>query len=339
MRKIVLDFIAKLLFKSVKPSEIFDLVKDNDFVECLVKISSSYLIMPLIYTKLKSNGLLDLFPKDFVEFIKEINLLNKYRNEHLLNELDFFNQLFKKNNIDFVFLKGAALISHSYFEDISDRMLGDIDILVSKNDFKKSIKLLKELGYNSKNNHQFFNKIHFPRLVHKDRVFCVEIHEELVRHNQIKLLPPDKVLKNKIKSNREYPIPCEKDLLLHSIYNYQINDHGSLYCQHNFRNLYDSFRIIKKEKINTELLPKNKIINRYFIIASIYSENFIISSMNFGLSLYRQRFLLKNKNKTIWKIDSFLIKSFRVFLKKPWQFYIFVLDKEYRTYLFNKNKN
>ena len=187
--------------------------------DSLIKIASSHLVLPLVYSKLKKNDLLNLFPNDFVGFLNEICILNRLRNEHLLIELNQLNQLLKQNDIDYVFLKGAALLADSYFEAISDRMVGDIDVLVSKKDFKRVIKILKDDGYSSKNNHQFFNKIHFPRLIHKERVFCVEIHEELIRHDQIKLFSPEKVLKNKKRLKNNVPIPNGLNLFLHAIYN------------------------------------------------------------------------------------------------------------------------
>ena len=337
MRKTVLDFISKLLFDSVKAYEIKELIKDDDFINNLIKIASSHLILPLVHSKLKKNDLLYLFPNNFVGFLNEISILNRSRNEHLLIELNQLNQLLKQNDVDYVFLKGTALLADCYFEAISDRMVGDIDILVSKKDFKRVIKILKDDGYSSKNNHQFFNKIHFPRLIHKERVFCVEIHEELIRHGQIKLFPPEKVLKNKKKMKNNVPIPNELNLFLHAIYNFQINDHGSLYAIYSFRNLYDVFTIKQKNKINLDQIPENDIVNKYFIIAGNYSKAFIISPQNFRLCLYKQRYLFKTNFKIIWEIDFFIMKYFRIlFLKKPRQFYVFITDKKYRVYLLNK---
>ena len=49
--------------------------------------------------------------------------------------------------INFVFLKGSALISAEVFDDIGERMIGDIDILVDKNKIDEAQRILKNNGY------------------------------------------------------------------------------------------------------------------------------------------------------------------------------------------------
>ena len=71
-------------------------------------------------------------------YLKEIYEINRNRNEILLNEINEINEIFYKNNIDFVFLKGAANISCNLYNDIGERMVGDIDLLVNKMIFKKA---------------------------------------------------------------------------------------------------------------------------------------------------------------------------------------------------------
>ena len=51
------------------------------------------------------------------------------------------------NNIDHVFLKGAALVSSIYKDSLGIRMVGDIDILINNDQILKAKSLMEDYGY------------------------------------------------------------------------------------------------------------------------------------------------------------------------------------------------
>ena len=55
-----------------------------------------------------------------------------------------------KNNIKHIFLKGTALLLSNVFEDIGERMIGDIDFIIQGKDEEKIKKVLEKNKYSSK---------------------------------------------------------------------------------------------------------------------------------------------------------------------------------------------
>ena len=55
-----------------------------------------------------------------------------------------------ENNIKHIFLKGTALLLSNVFEDIGERMIGDIDFIVQGKDEEKIKKVLEKNKYSSK---------------------------------------------------------------------------------------------------------------------------------------------------------------------------------------------
>lgn len=68
------------------------------------------------------------------------------------------------------------------YEDIAERMVGDIDFIFSKEDYPKAIKILIEFGYSdvvkTYDNLPIFK--HYPRLKKENNIAAVEIHKELL---------------------------------------------------------------------------------------------------------------------------------------------------------------
>ena len=51
------------------------------------------------------------------------------------------------NNIRPIFLKGTANLLAGVYEDIGERMVGDIDFIFSQQDYPKAITILRDFGY------------------------------------------------------------------------------------------------------------------------------------------------------------------------------------------------
>ena len=139
-----LNFIINLLFD--------DKIIDDSFFEKidyekLVKISSANLLIPSIYYKLFMTKKLEKVPRDFKLYLSEIFKINKNRNEQLLIEIKEISRYFNRENISFCFIKGSSFILNNVYNSYGERMINDIDILVDKKSFLKSIEILKENGY------------------------------------------------------------------------------------------------------------------------------------------------------------------------------------------------
>ena len=69
------------------------------------------------------------------------------RNEEIIAQAKELNTLLLEHNITPIFIKGTGNLLEGLYEDIAERMVGDIDFLFSKEDYPRAIELLKDNGY------------------------------------------------------------------------------------------------------------------------------------------------------------------------------------------------
>ena len=69
------------------------------------------------------------------------------------------------------------------FKNRGERMIGDIDILVKKEDSIMAKEILENIGYISKKNKKIFKNegIHLDRQINKNKIFAIEIHNQLLK--------------------------------------------------------------------------------------------------------------------------------------------------------------
>ena len=191
-------FIRHLLFKS----ELCPSLKSINF-EKLVRISSSHLLIPSIYLKLNKGNIQKNIPKEFLNYSRKIYNINKERNKNLISEISEISEILKKNKINHVFVKGSANLISGIYQGIGERMIGDIDILIQKNQIDNANQLLKKVGYFEYKVNSFIvdSKRHLPRLIKKGKIFAVELHKEIFEIKNLTMISPTDLLKKKCQFN------------------------------------------------------------------------------------------------------------------------------------------
>ncbi len=297
-------FLIGALFFS---NEDFKSKIDHDYIDYfkLVRTASKHLMLPSLYFNLKKKGIINQIPDDLHKYLKEIFTINKNRNKQLIKEVNFLGQLLKKNKINHVFFKGVSNILNDIYFDFGERMVGDIDILVCKNDIKKCEILLEKKGYASANRLNFLTGRHLNRKIHKNKIFAVEIHKYVIRNNQ--KLNTNKILKSKILKRNIYT-PCNLDQSLINIYNYQINDYGNIKFSYSFKNLYDSFLLEYPSETN------DKYLINYMTVSQIFNIN--ISNFSKKNMLYKKAFIKINNYRIVKRIYLFTINGLLFFERK-----------------------
>ena len=135
--------LVNVLYKP--ESEILNGIEINDInFDNLIKLASRHLMLPALFFNINKKNVSYLFPEDFIEYIKDIYSINKARNTVLLNEAKELSELLYENNINHIFLKGTALLLSNVFEDIGERMIGDIDFIIQHKDEEKVIKGIRK---------------------------------------------------------------------------------------------------------------------------------------------------------------------------------------------------
>jgi hypothetical protein len=249
--KETLFFIAKCLTISLEEKnrdEIECMLKTTDVDwEAVVKLSTSHYVFPVLYCNFKRADFLKYLPVDLVAYMKYITNLNRDRNTQILQQAKDLNSLLLANNIRPIFLKGTGNLLEGLYEDVGERMVGDIDFLFSEKDFFKAIDILKKDNYAKPESElEYFQGFrHYSRLVKPANIAAVEIHKEVTIEKyrgefNCKTISEDAQLIN------DFSVLSFENQLALSIITSQINDYGFALKNFSFRNAYDVFLLSKK---------------------------------------------------------------------------------------------
>ncbi|WP_053991020.1 nucleotidyltransferase family protein [Mangrovimonas sp. TPBH4] len=308
-----------------------------------VKVGSSHLLLPAIYNRLKTKQLLDILPEELAAYLEEINNLNLDRSKQILKEVVFISQLFSKHKINHVFVKGAAMLASGLYKSLSERMVGDIDILVQDNQIDKAFELLKNEGYNKlfKFNYEVKNYRHYPRQVSENRLAAVELHTGLLIFQHRKLINLEHMLQSKQLVNG-ISIPNNYYFNLHNILSWQINDHGYFYNRISLKNSYDSLvlGLYKDEKLLESLLS-NKITAGYITLNATLFKEYQHLPLKRKFKFKQSNYLYSIQHQRYGKLDY----NFRyAYINAKERVVTFATNKSYRSHIlknkfFNRKKN
>ena len=314
----------------------------------VVKLSTAHYVFPALYCNLKRASFLSYLPEDLVEYMKYITELNRERNEEIITQAKELNTLLLEHNITPIFIKGTGNLLEGLYEDIGERMVGDIDFLFSKEDYPRAIELLEGNGYTRDYEKPIYPRArHYPKLVHKKKIAAVEIHRELLikkYRNEFNY----NFIKSSVQKIHEVSVLSFKNQLILSSAAYQINDYGFEYKSLTLRNAYDVFLLSKKttakkafKKLNTLRHPLNcflascfevfnkpktlhyttsKKIEKYLIQFNKLINDKKLVEQEFKKSIRKR--MISRRIEIIFK--SFFYKKYRVWLFKR------ITDKKWR---------
>jgi hypothetical protein len=344
--KETLSFVAKCLTLSLDDKhsiEIQDRIKSKEVDwDAVVTLSTSHFVFPALYCNLKRQDLLVYLPRGLSDYMKEITNLNRERNVQIIKQAQELNLLFKKNDIRPVFLKGTGNLLEGLYEDIAERMVGDIDFIVPKDAFYKSATILLNDGYKSiaKESYLSPNSKHFHRLVKEKKIAAVEIHKELLKEPYAAEFNFLRV-RNDIQNINDIIVLSYENQLSLSIFANQINDDGYQYKSISLRNAYDVFLLSKKT--NAQQIPsKFKILKNPLncFLALCYNVFSEIPSLDYDRNKKTEKhirtfneLLLNDKKRKF----SRKLKYKKLFIKlRLLILYKSLFDKEYRVWLINR---
>jgi hypothetical protein len=310
----------------------------------VVKVSTSHYVFPALYCNLKKANFLDYLPNDLVEYMQHITDLNRERNEQIIEQAKEINELLLENNITPIFLKGTGNLLSGLYNDIAERMVGDIDFLVDEHEFKNSVEILKNNGYSEFHKNKPDNTLvnrHYPKMIKKDRISSIEVHYKMVSDKRFTEFNFE-FIKKALNSLNGFNFLSYEDKIIMSCINKQFNDNGYMLKNFSLRNSYDLFvlslkasplKAIKKTSsyllLNPFLLSSNKVFNSPKTID--YEDNQVANSF------YQSQ---------IQGIDSVIGKKRRNFRKILVRFkYLFNLflktlhSKEHRKYVYKRIKS
>ena len=260
-------FLVNILYRPA--SEILNGVDINNInFEKLITLASGHLMLPALFFNIQKKKASYLFPEDFIDYIKNIFAINKTRNEILLAEAKQLSQLLVENNINHIFLKGTALLLSNVFEDIGERMIGDIDFIIQHKDEEKIIRVLEKNKYRKKDSLKLFRLFkpkHLPRRVNENKKIAIEPHLELLSPGWRSIFNSKQLKQDFKKGVKTYKTPNICFLVDHCIYAIQIPDKGFFTSYHSHRAIYDIYKLNCKNSLTIKNGTKDIYVRHFFL--------------------------------------------------------------------------
>ena len=189
-----------------------------------VDIAAREEVLPTLHAKLSC-------PREVADFFEAIHELNAERNRQLLGEVEALALLLNQVGIEPVLLKGAAYLLTGVYPDPADRLLQDIDFLVSPAQSRQAFEVIESAGYEPYiPNPTVLVRHHYPTLTQIHRV-PVEIHHRLGHGACRRLLTADEIVSSSTPmqlGQAVVRIPSAGHLMTHLIVHSQLQ-HGSYY--------------------------------------------------------------------------------------------------------------
>ena len=310
--------------------------------DAVVKVSTANYVFPALYCNLKRVDFLQYLPQELVSYMEYISDLNRDRNKKLVTEAKDLNSLLLANNITPIFLKGTGNLLADLYEDIAERMVGDIDFIFSKDDYSKAIKVLRVFGYSEVEKYKYYipEEKHYRRLQKENNIAAIEIHNELLIEKYANEFNYSFVAKNSQVMNGASVLSYANKLNLSIIAN-QINDSGFYYKTMALRNAYDVFLLSKKTNAKDALNSLDKLTNPLqCFLAACYEVFNKVESLEYNkttktasfLSVFNSQFANRKRTKRRHK----LIKSYLFIKSRVNILYKSIIYKEYRVWLFKR---
>jgi hypothetical protein len=315
--KETLFFIAKCLTISLEEKnrdEIEFILKTTDVDwEAVVKVSTAHYVFPAIYCSFKRADFLKYLPADLVAYMIHITNLNRDRNTQIIQQARGLNSLLLENAIRPIFLKGTGNLLEGLYDDIAERMVGDIDFLFSEKDFFKAIDILKKDNYTkSESELDYFQGFrHYSRLVKPANIAAVEIHKEVTIEKHRGEFNCEMISKDAQQINDFSVLSFENQLSL-SIISSQINDFGFEFTKFALRNAYDVFLLSKKvdtKKVISKFTKLKNPLNCFLANCNLVFED--LESLAYFKTKESEKYM-KGFNKSLYKRKSNLKINFKL---------------------------
>jgi hypothetical protein len=346
--KETLYFIAKCLTISLEEKNRQEIEKQLESTsidwDAVVKVSTAHYVFPAIYCNLKRADFLHYLPHELVSYMEHITDINRERNKQIIQQAQELNNLLLANNIRVIFLKGTGNLLSGIYDDIAERMVGDIDFIFSKEEYSKAITILREFGYSEVKKQEYYvpgGGKHYRRLQKEKNIAAIEIHSKLLGVKKYtKEFNYSFVEKDSQVLNGVTVLSYANKLNL-SIISNQINDGGFYYKTMALRNAYDVFLLSKKTNAKDALNTLDKLSHPLNCFLAACFEVFnSVDSLEYNKTKKTTSYLndfnsqFTNTVKTKRKHKSY--KTY-VFIKSRINLiYMCLIDKEYRVWFFKR---
>lgn len=220
--------------------------------ELFVWTASNHLVLQTIYLKFKEHGMLKLLPDDLTRHLEYVHRLNSDRNKNIRRHLLEINSQLTEEGIVPVFMKGAGNLLDALYSDEGERIMQDIDILVSDKEMERAAEILMDNGFSCKEEYERKFRIslkHYPQLWKKDLPAPLELHRLPVSLDYEKVFDFDKVNGGK-KTSILYDdcfVMSDNHKIIHNFIHTHLMHLGYLHTRIFLRDMYDMMLLSKRD--------------------------------------------------------------------------------------------
>jgi hypothetical protein len=301
------EFISR--FKELSALEAVDW-------EGFVRLASVHLVTPLFFPKFRENNLLDYLPAELGSYLEEIYLLNLNRNKKLILQIDEINLELNYKDIYPIYLKGAGNLLDGLYSDPGERIMVDIDLLTSDEDFLKSVEILRSIGYNNPETTDVdtITCQHYPRMMRDGTVSGIEVHRLPVSVKYSKLLNYD-IIAGEMRTPEGRPgclVLSDKHKVMLSFIHSQLSHRGHKYGTASLRDVYDLWLLSKRINYADIHFPEpiiSKASDYFYLMGRITGSEGIRTERKPGkFSVFLLKHDMNLTSETLYKINLVVIQ-------------------------------
>lgn len=245
------------------------LIQKADSFE-LIKLASKHLVTPLLHYCVQQKKLHHLFSQIELDYLAEIYLNNKARNQQALHEAQKISQTLKSQGHSAIFLKGLALLLDDTYPDMSTRVIGDIDILLGQDAIAAQNHLLSRGFEELKDPLQPLpiNCHHLTPLHNPCDAFSIEIHFNPLAEANNNIVTAGQVFTDRV-TEEELLIPSEAHRFIIALMHHEVSDNRKNSHQIDLRHILDCSYLLHK---NHDLIQDTSPIFKAFSFSKIQAD-------------------------------------------------------------------
>jgi hypothetical protein len=214
-----------------------------------VALASDYLVGPALGLSIERLRLSGIVPALVERHCHAMLRLNRSRNIQLRAEVLDLTREFNRIEVRPLFLKGAAGLLSSLYDDPGERIMGDVDVLVPHDRLCDCRRRLSDLGYSQAPILRDPLDHAVATFLRPGSVAPIDLHREVVVHPYQKLLSARETIERCVNYNLgglSAAIPSSTHQLLLNIGHAQLNDYAYRYGLIPLRSLLDFARLLRK---------------------------------------------------------------------------------------------
>jgi hypothetical protein len=188
----------------------------------VIKIAGRQEILPFLYYSLSKLGLQNIIPLKISSLMQNCYHGNLGRNIRLEKEFSLILELADREGVRIIPFKGFSLV-HTVYENLGQRAMDDIDILIQENTLQKICCVLKECGYREIHGQEYksswqgnLDEIVFIKELSIKQFVSIDVHSELVPRRPYKINLPclwQKMQEKSIGGQRVFHLSSEDTFL------------------------------------------------------------------------------------------------------------------------------